>query len=183
MNNSEKNNSGKISGEDATNEIVHTNGMSYDNLWVGPELSTARLQIPSYAQLQIQDVELFDNEKLQFVEVEINGSFRRLLLDTGACTTTLVTSDVATLGAEIQDTEKVVIGFYGYEEKLRVAEVEFRMGDILQKRQVNLVQQMPTAELFDDLGIAPLHGIIGNDLLRELKAKIDYFTGFLWLTL
>jgi predicted aspartyl protease len=115
-----------------------------------------------------------------FVEAGINGKHARLLVDTGASRTVFDMERMRDFLPGSKDnfkkTEKLSVGLgTSTMESHLVALDEFRLGDTVFKDYPAVVLNMDHVnQSYRQLGELPIDGVLGGDLLRHLKAVIDY---------
>ncbi len=116
-----------------------------------------------------------------FVNLYYEGIPLPMVLDTGASRTVLDVAalDRLDLAAMSYHTDDQAVGFtnQGLQAKL----LDFPLliiGDVeLHQQQLGVLDLSHINQTYDNLGIPPVSGILGNDLLVDLKAKIDFGRG------
>jgi predicted aspartyl protease len=115
-----------------------------------------------------------------FVEVFINGGLARLLVDTGASRTVFDQERIkAFLDKENNSFEKIDklstgLGTNTMESHSIILE-EFRLGETIFKDYLAVVLNMEHVnQSYRMLGHHEIDGVLGGDLLHELKAVVDY---------
>jgi predicted aspartyl protease len=115
-----------------------------------------------------------------FIDALINGNKARLLIDTGASRTVFDAERIKYfLHAGNHNFEKIDklstgLGTNTMESHSIVLE-EFRLGDTLFKDYLAVALNMEHVnQSYGMLGYPKIDGVLGGDLLHELKAVIDY---------
>ena len=115
-----------------------------------------------------------------FVDAFINGKKARLLIDTGASRTVFDADRItAFLGEDSQKIEKMDklstgLGTNTMESHSVVLD-EFSLGDtIFVEYQAVVLNMEHVNQSYRMLGFAEIDGVLGGDLLNELKVVIDY---------
>jgi hypothetical protein len=115
-----------------------------------------------------------------FAEALINGNPARLLIDTGASRTVFDAKRIRLFLDDIHDPfekiDKLSTGLgTNSMESHKVVLREFRLGESIFKEYSAIVLNMEHVnQSYTILGEQPIDGVLGGDLLHELKATIDY---------
>ena len=121
------------------------------------------------------------------VNGEINGKPARLLIDTGASRSVFDYSRIHEFyddeEPDLEAIETLSTGISSDKVKSELCSFKsLRMGELLLENYKAVIIDMPHVNLtYKKLGIEPIDGIIGNDILQAHGAVIDYNTGRLEL--
>ncbi len=118
--------------------------------------------------------------------IDVNGKSASMILDTGASRTvfdeTKVVEFVAQEQIEEHDRLSTGLGTNSMESKMVVLD-EFRLGKLKLSNYTTAVLDLTHVnQSYEKLGIAPIDGVLGGDILNEYKAVIDYGERKLYLT-
>jgi len=108
----------------------------------------------------------------------VNGDPARLIVDTGASRTVFDVNRMRQFSGEavfeIKDKEATGLGTNTMESHLVVLN-EFKIGDlIIESYETVLIDLSHVNESYEKIGIEPIDGVLGGDILLEYKAIIDY---------
>jgi predicted aspartyl protease len=115
-----------------------------------------------------------------FVDAELNGKLANLLIDTGASKTVFdinrISKFVRKRKKSFESFEKLSTGLGTNTMKSHFTTVKkFGIGElIIENFQVILLDMAHVNQSYDTLGLKPIDGVLGSDLLMKHKAVIDY---------
>jgi predicted aspartyl protease len=113
------------------------------------------------------------------INCRINDKFKtRMLLDTGASRTILDLKFIDELGLtdELKETEEKATGLgTNSMQGHRLILPELKIGKLIMKNiEVGILDLSIVNSSYDMIGLPPIHGAIGGELLKKLKAVISY---------
>ena len=115
-----------------------------------------------------------------FVEAELNGKSANLLVDTGASKTVfdinMISKFVRKRKKSFESFEKLStgLGTNTMESHFTIVK-KFCLGElVIENFQVILLDMAHVNQSYDTLGMTPIDGVLGSDLLMKHKAVIDY---------
>lgn len=115
-----------------------------------------------------------------FVEAKLNGKSANLLIDTGASKTVFDISRISKLIRKRKNSfesfEKLSTGLGTNTMQSHHTTIkEFCLGDLsMDNFQVILLNMSHVNESYEMMGLKPIDGVLGSDLLMIYKAVIDY---------
>ncbi len=121
------------------------------------------------------------------IKGEINNKPARLLIDTGASRSVFDKSRIKLFfeeeEPEIEEVDTLSTGISSDMVKSELTTLQsIRMGDLFLENFRAVIIDMPHVNgSYAKLGLDPIDGIIGNDILKEYNAVIDYGLGVLEL--
>ena len=113
------------------------------------------------------------------INCRINKEFKsRMLLDTGASRTILDLQFINVLGLanQLKETEEKATGLgTNSMQGHRMILPELKIGKLILKNiEVGILDLSMVNTSYNMIGLPPIHGAIGGELLKELKAVISY---------
>ncbi|SHJ33167.1 retropepsin-like aspartic protease [Aquimarina spongiae] len=108
---------------------------------------------------------------LNIIPVEINNNTYQFIFDTGARTTVVNSTIINQINHNIAGTTNIKDANKDTKELKKVAIPKIRIGEKEFKNPV--VISMPTSDYFKRFGCEKIDGIIGYDIIKKVKWKID----------
>jgi predicted aspartyl protease len=113
------------------------------------------------------------------INCKINKSFKsRMLLDTGASRTILDLNLINELGLEnqLKETEEKATGLgTNSMQGHRMILPELKIGKLILKNiEIGILDLSIVNSSYNMIGLPPIHGALGGELLKKLKAVISY---------
>ena len=112
------------------------------------------------------------------VEVSVNGIAMNFVLDTGASRSVIDLTYLKelnpTIGLEEESTLSAGVG--ASELQSHTAELSvFRIGNLsIENYEIAVMDLQHVKQSYEQIGEAPIYGVIGGDVLIDFKALIDY---------
>ena len=128
--------------------------------------------------LPLRFLELNDNGAHLLTEIKVNGKKARVLIDTGASNTVFDKHRLHAFlkGARLQSEERLSTGLgTNSMESQSVVFQKMELGSLLIENHYTLVLDLGHVNTsYAQMKIKPIDGVIGGDILRKFKARIDY---------
>lgn len=129
-------------------------------------------------QIPIEIVELENDENLHpVIEAKINGNPIRLVIDTGASHTCIDKKEVKKLlKNKINVSNDIVMGVGTKSLKNTIINIkELTVGDLeIKDYNIVVIKLSHINKMMEMLGIRPVNGLLGSDILYKYQAIIDY---------
>jgi hypothetical protein len=108
------------------------------------------------------------------VRVTLNGRPASFVLDTGANATVIHASHAADFGLAEGGRTGGAIGLGGTMEARQIGVESFTIGDVeIRLRQIMVTDLGQIANMLSPMAGTPVHGIVGQDAMKEHRAVID----------
>lgn len=109
------------------------------------------------------------------VDVSLNGINGRFHVDTGASQSCLARTQIANLSLVETEMGYMAMGLGGEQKVSKVTIDDFRIDTYLIGRfDLHVIDLSAVNTAVEQLGAAPIDGILGCDFLRQYHAVIDY---------
>lgn len=129
-------------------------------------------------KIPIEIIELENDENLHpVIEAKINGNPIRLVIDTGASHTCIDKKEVKKLlKNKINVSNDIVMGIGTKTLKNTIINIkELTIGDLeINDYNVVVIKLSHINKMMEMLGIPPVNGLLGSDILYKHKAIINY---------
>ena len=123
-------------------------------------------------------LKLEENSYHLFIPATVNGFTCRVLIDTGASKTVFDRNYLLSHEAQIvlTENEKLSSGLGTNTMKSETAFLKtFSLGDkVIEDYEAAVLDLSHVTNSYAQLGLEPVHAILGNDILTRYKAVIDY---------
>lgn len=114
------------------------------------------------------------------VRVEVNGVFARMLIDTGASRSVFDKDRIHRFFPEeepsLEENEQKSTGLGTRDMQSQALYLDnFRIGELIIRNYPAVVLDMSHVNLsYEELGLEPIDGVVGSDILMKYGARIDY---------
>ena len=138
-------------------------------------------------EIKINLIEIEDDGFHLMVPVKINRKKAILLLDTGASRTVFDQESILRFLPEVREdfekNEKLSTGLGTNTLESEITQLKnIKIGDLRIRNYYAVILDMSHVnQSYGKLGLPPIDGVIGSDLLKEYNAVIDYSKGTLKL--
>jgi predicted aspartyl protease len=134
--------------------------------------------MPAYIPVQLTAIE--EDGFHLMIEVEVNGIPARMLIDTGASRSVFdlerINRFFEQVDPEMEENEQLSTGLGTREMQSQVLWLnELKIGELSIRKYPAVVIDMSHVNLsYSELGLEPIDGVLGSDILLKYGAVIDY---------
>jgi predicted aspartyl protease len=134
--------------------------------------------MPAYIPIQLTAIE--EDGFHLMIEVEVNGIPARMLIDTGASRSVFdlerINRFFESVDPEMEENEQLSTGLGTREMQSQVLWLnELKIGELSIRKYPAVVIDMSHVNLsYSELGLEPIDGVLGSDILLKYGAVIDY---------